>query len=201
VIPLIARMRGEINTPVSIDTSQPEVMREAVSVGADMINDVRALQTEGAMEAAAALRVPVCLMHMLGRPSDMQKDPVYTDVVAEVSRFLLSRAHAAQAAGIPASGIVLDPGFGFGKTVQHNVELFRAIPQLCALGFPLLVGLSRKSMLGAITGKPAHERVAASVGAALLAAQSGASILRVHDVGETVDALKTAVVLASFTGH
>jgi dihydropteroate synthase len=192
-------LRGEINTSVSIDTSKPEVMREAVSVGADMINDVHALQNEGAMEVAASLRVPVCLMHMLGRPRDMQKAPVYVDVVAEVSRFLLARARAARAAGIPSSGIVLDPGFGFGKTLQHNVELFRAIPQLCALGFPLLVGLSRKSMLGAITGKPANERLAASVGAALLAAQSGAAILRVHDVGETVDALKTAVVLTAFT--
>lgn len=201
VIPLIVRLRGEISTPLSIDTSKPEVMREAVSAGADMINDVLALQNEGALQAAAALRVPVCLMHMLGRPRDMQKDPVYADVVAEVSRFLLLRARAARAAGIPASGIVLDPGFGFGKTLQHNVELFRAIPQLCALGFPLLVGLSRKSMLGAITGKPAHERVAASVGAALLAARSGASILRVHDVGETVDALKTAAVLAPFSGN
>lgn len=198
VIPLIGRLRGEIKVPISIDTSKPEVMREAVNAGAGMINDVCALQNDGAMEAAAALQVPVCLMHMLGRPRDMQKAPVYSDVVAEVSGFLLSRAEAAQTAGIPASAIVLDPGFGFGKSLQHNLDLFHAIPRLCALGYPILVGLSRKTMLGTITGKPAHERLAASVSAALLAAQAGASILRVHDVGETVDALKTALALAPF---
>jgi len=190
VIPLIGRLRSEINVPISIDTSKPEVMREAVNAGAGMINDVCALQNDGAMEAAAALRVPVCLMHMLGRPRDMQKAPVYNDVVAEVSGFLSSRAEAARAAGIPARAIVLDPGFGFGKSLQHNLDLFHAIPRLCALGFPILAGLSRKSMLGTITGKPAHERLAASISAALLAAQAGASILRVHDVGETVDALR-----------
>jgi len=190
VIPLIGRLRSEINVPISIDTSKPEVMREAVNAGAGMINDVCALQNDGAMEAAAALRVPVCLMHMLGRPRDMQKAPVYNDVVAEVSGFLSSRAEGARAAGIPARAIVLDPGFGFGKSLQHNLDLFHAIPRLCALGFPILVGLSRKSMLGTITGKPAHERLAASISAALLAAQAGASILRVHDVGETVDALR-----------
>ena len=195
VTPLIERLRTETAIPISIDTSQPRVMREAVCAGACMINDIRALQAQDALETAVELRVPVCLMHMLGRPRDMQQAPKYVDVVGEVSGFLLSRAEACLAAGIPATAIVLDPGFGFGKNLQHNLELFHAIPRLCALGFPLLVGVSRKSMLGAITGKPVQDRLPASVSAALLAAQYGASILRVHDVGETVDALKTAVAL------
>lgn len=196
VIPLIERLRNETRIPISIDTGKPAVMMHAVHAGAGMINDVYALRKEGAVEAAAKLQVPVCLMHMLGRPSDMQKDPVYQDVVAEVTGFLLARVETCRAAGIPDSAIVLDPGFGFGKKLQHNLDLFRAIPQLCHLGFPLLVGVSRKSMLGALTGKPVHERLAASLGAAVLAAQYGASILRVHDVGETVDALRTGAALA-----
>ncbi len=195
VIPLIERLHDEIEIPLSIDTSKPEVMREAVCAGAGMINDVYALQREGAIETAARLQVPICLMHMLGRPRDMQAAPAYVDVVAEVSGFLLSRVEACRVAGIPASAIVLDPGFGFGKTLQHNIDLFHAIPRMCALGFPLLVGVSRKSMLGAITGKPVQDRVSASVTAAVLAARYGASIVRVHDVGETLDALNTAAVL------
>jgi len=197
VIPLIERLRAETEVPVSVDTSKPQVMREAVRAGAGMINDVYALQNEGAIEAATQLQVPVCLMHMLGRPRDMQKAPAYADVIAEVCGFLLSRAETCQAAGIPASAVILDPGFGFGKNLQHNIDLFRAIPRLCALGFPLLVGVSRKSMLGAITGKPVHERMVASVVAAVLAARYGASILRVHDVAATVDALKTAAALTA----
>lgn len=195
VIPLIERLRAEIDIPISIDTSKPKIMREAVRAGAGMINDVQALQHEGAIEAAADLQVPICLMHMLGRPRDMQQAPAYADVVAEVCSFLLARAEACKAAGIPASAIVLDPGFGFGKNLQHNLDLFHAIPRLCALGYPLLVGVSRKSMLGAITGKAVHERMIASVVAAVLAARNGASILRVHDVAATVEALKTAAAL------
>lgn len=197
VIPLIERLRAETDIPISIDTSKPKVMQEAVRAGAGMINDVQALQNEGAIDAAAKLQVPICLMHMLGRPRDMQKAPAYADVVAEVCAFLLSRAEKCQAAGIPASAIVLDPGFGFGKSLQHNLELFHALPRLCALGFPLLIGVSRKSMLGAITGKPVHERTYASVVAAVMAARYGASILRVHDVAATVDALKTAAALTA----
>jgi dihydropteroate synthase len=195
VIPLIERLRAETDIPISIDTSKPKVMQEAVRAGAGMINDVHALQNESAIAVVAKLQVPICLMHMLGRPRDMQKAPAYTDVVAEVCTFLLSRAEKCQEAGIPASAIVLDPGFGFGKNLQHNLELFHAIPRLCALGFPLLIGVSRKSMLGAITGKPVHERTYASVVAAVMAARYGASILRVHDVAATVDALKTAAAL------
>jgi dihydropteroate synthase len=171
-------------------------MREAVRAGAGMINDIRALQAEGALAMARDLQVTVCLMHMSGHPGSMQKQPVYADVVAEVSRFLASRASACIEAGIPASAIVLDPGFGFGKSLQHNLELFGAIPRLCELGFPLLIGVSRKSMLGDITGKPVGERMPASIVAAAEAARLGVSILRVHDVGETLDALKTVHALA-----
>lgn len=196
VIPLIERLSKETDIPISIDTSKPRVMREAVRAGARMINDVCALRSTGAIDAAVELGVPVCLMHMLGRPRDMQKAPAYTDVVAEVSSFLLSRVEACLSAGLPANLIVLDPGFGFGKDLRHNVDLFRSIPRLCSLGFPLLVGVSRKSMLGSITGKPVGELMPSSVAAAVLAAQHGASILRVHDVAETVDALKIAAALA-----
>jgi dihydropteroate synthase len=196
VIPLIERLHAETDIPISIDSSKPEVMRAAVQAGAGMINDVYALQNSGATETAAELKVPVCLMHMLGKPRDMQRAPAYADVVGEVSEFLLSRAEACRAAGIPAGAIVLDPGFGFGKNLQHNLALFQAIPRLCKLGYPLLIGVSRKSMLGAITGSPVDRRMSASVIAAVLAARNGASILRVHDVGETIDALKTAEALA-----
>jgi dihydropteroate synthase len=196
-VPLVRRVKSELDVAVSIDTSKPEVMQAAVGAGADMINDVFALQQPGALEMAARLHVPVCLMHMRGAPRTMQAAPQYQDVVSEVSSFLLSRVSACQAAGIPGDAIVLDPGFGFGKTFLHNLELFRAIPVLCQLGFPLLVGMSRKSMLGEITGKKVHERMPASIAAALLAVQLGAAIVRVHDVGETVDALKTAAALAA----
>jgi dihydropteroate synthase len=196
-VPLVRRVKAELDVAVSIDTSKPEVMQAAVDAGADMINDVFALQQPGALEMAARLHVPVCLMHMRGAPRTMQAAPQYQDVVSEVSSFLLGRVSACQAVGIPGDAIVLDPGFGFGKTFLHNVELFRAIPVLCQLGFPLLVGISRKSMLGEITGKKVHERMPASIAAALLAVQLGAAIVRVHEVGETVDALKTAAALAA----
>jgi dihydropteroate synthase len=190
VLPVIEKLVAEFDVPVSIDTSKPEVMLAAVQAGAGMINDVNALRTEGALQAALSLCVPVCLMHMQGQPRSMQKQPDYTDVVAEVEEFLLQRAAALVQAGFRARDIVIDPGFGFGKTLQHNIGLFKAIPRLSGLGYPLLVGVSRKSMLGAITGQPVDQRVHASVAAALLAAQAGASILRVHDVGATLDALK-----------
>ncbi|MGH8033688.1 MAG: dihydropteroate synthase [Lysobacterales bacterium] len=197
VIPLLLRLRAESDVPVSIDTSKPEVMREAVRAGASMINDVNALRSEGALEIAAEFRVPVCLMHMGGDPRTMQLAPEYGDVVDEVTQFLLGRVAACQAAGIDRSAIILDPGFGFGKNLQHNIELFQAIPRLCKLGLPLLVGLSRKSMLGQITGKPANQRMAASVAAAVLAVGLGATLVRVHDICETADALKVFAALSS----
>ena len=196
VIPLVESVVSGTGVPVSIDTSKPEVMEAAVHAGAGMVNDVYALRRAGALEMAARLEVPVCLMHMLGKPRDMQQNPHYEDLVSDVSGFLLERARACEAAGIPSSRIVIDPGFGFGKTLEHNLELFRSIPKFCETGYAVLVGVSRKSMLGSLTGKPANERLAASVVAAVLAAQSGAQIVRVHDVAETVDALKVAEVLS-----
>jgi dihydropteroate synthase len=193
---LIESVVRETGVPVSVDTSKPEVMATAVKAGAAMINDVYALRREGALETVARLNVPVCLMHMQGEPRDMQQEPRYTDVVSEVIEFLLERAAACVAAGIPSGDILVDPGFGFGKTWQHNVTLFRAIPQFCEAGFPVLIGVSRKAFLGAITSRPVSERVVASVTAAVLAAQAGAAIVRVHDVAETVDALKVAKELA-----
>lgn len=195
VVPLIERLGGATDTLISVDTSKPQVMREAVRAGAGMINDVFSLQFDGAVEMVNHLQVPVCLMHMRGRPRSMQQAPTYDDVVTEVADFLVSRAQACQEAGIPADSIVLDPGFGFGKSLQHNLDLFHSIPRLCGLGYPLLIGVSRKSMLGAITGKAVDARMPASIVAAVMAARYGASILRVHDVGETLDALKTASAL------
>jgi dihydropteroate synthase len=196
VVPVIEAIVAETDVPVSVDTSKPQVMEAAVRAGAVMINDVNALRSEGALPTAARLGVPVCLMHMQGQPRDMQIEPRYEDVVGEVARFLQARAAACEAQGIPAERILIDPGFGFGKSLEHNVELFRAIPRLSRLGYPLLVGVSRKSMLGALTGKPVEERMAASVAAAVLAARRGAAVVRVHDVAETVDALKVAEALS-----
>lgn len=195
VIPLIELIVAETGLPVSVDTSKPEVMEAAVRSGAGMINDVYALRLEGALDMAASLNVPVCVMHMQGRPRDMQQDPFYDDVVSEVTGFLLARAAACEAAGIPSANIVIDPGFGFGKTLQHNIDLFRAIPRFCATAYPVLVGVSRKALLGAVTSRPVSERVPASIVAAVLAAQAGAAVVRVHDVAETVDALKVASAL------
>jgi len=199
VVPLVERLRRETDAPISIDTSKPEVMREAVAAGAGMINDVFALRVDGAIDTAAYLGVPVCLMHMLGDPGTMQAEPAYNDVVTEVGDFLLSRAMACQDAGIATSDIVLDPGFGFGKSLEHNLDLLRGLPDLVDLGFPILAGLSRKSLLGAITGRDTEARVAASVAAAMLAVQGGASVVRVHDVAETADALKVLAAMGSMS--
>jgi dihydropteroate synthase len=188
-IPLIEALYDEIVLPISIDTSKPEVMRAAADAGAGLINDVWALRREGALETAAALGLPVCLMHMRGEPGSMQQDPQYEDVVEEVERFLLDRAADCVAAGMERHRILIDPGFGFGKRLEHNLALLRGIPRLAEHGYPVLVGLSRKSMLGQLTGRPVEGRVSASVAAALLAAQAGAAIVRVHDVAETRDAL------------
>ncbi len=190
VLPVVEALHKKIPLPVSIDTSKPEVMRAAVKAGAGFINDVRALREAGALETAAQLEAPVCLMHMLGEPRTMQDDPRYADVVGEVRDFLKQRLNACMNAGIPASRLVVDPGFGFGKTLEHNIELLRGLKQLQSLGAPVLAGLSRKSMIGKALGLPVEQRLHASVALALMAVQQGARIVRVHDVGPTVEALR-----------
>ena len=198
VIPLLERLAGELGARVSVDTSKPGVMRAAIKAGAVMINDVYALRQPGALDAVAGSAVAVCLMHMQGEPRTMQQAPHYTDVTAEVGEFLLERAAACIAAGVVRERIVLDPGFGFGKTLEHNLTLLRRLPELVQHGYPLLVGLPRKSMLGTLLGgKPADQRLHISVAAAVTAALNGASILRVHDVGPTVDALKLISAMRS----
>ncbi|MFP5374549.1 MAG: dihydropteroate synthase, partial [Gammaproteobacteria bacterium] len=191
VLPVVERLVRETALPVSIDTSKPEVMRAAVAAGAGMVNDVFALRREGALEAAAALGVPVVLMHMQGEPRSMQDAPHYDDVVAEVHRFLAERIFAAEMAGIDKRRIVVDPGFGFGKALAHNLALLANLARFAELGVPLLAGLSRKRSIGELTGREdPHARVHGSVAAALIAAQRGARLLRVHDVAATVDALR-----------
>jgi dihydropteroate synthase len=174
---------------VSIDTMKPRVMRAAIDAGASMINDVRALQAPGALDAVAKSDVAVCLMHMQGEPRTMQRAPVYRDVVADVRDFLRARTVACKSAGVAAERIVVDPGFGFGKTVAHNLRLIRELSSIASLGFPVLLGTSRKSSLGKLIGRTADDRLAASIAAAIAAVAHGASIVRVHDVRETVDAL------------
>ena len=198
VVPVIERLARETALPVSVDTRKPEVMRAAVQAGAGMVNDVGALRGDGALETAAALGVPVVLMHMLGEPGSMQDDPRYDDVVAEVHRFLAERIFAAELAGIARKNIVVDPGFGFGKTTGHNVLLLAGLERFAELGVPVLAGLSRKRSIGELTGRAVPgERVAGSVAAHLLAAQRGAAIVRVHDVAATVDALKVWEAVAA----
>ncbi len=175
--------------PVSVDTTKSEVMRAAIDAGCSMVNDIFAFQSDGAVAAIASSSVGVCAMHMQGTPGSMQRSPGYDDVVSEVGAFLLERARVLEAAGVAPERIVLDPGFGFGKTFEHNKALFRALPALSALGYPMMVGISRKKSIGDITGRPPGERTTGSVAAALLAVQNGASLVRVHDVRETVDAL------------
>lgn len=200
VIPVIESIVPQLSVAVSIDTSKPEVMREAVAAGAGMINDVYALRQDGALQAAAELAVPVCLMHMLGDPRVMQTSPTYDDVVKEVADFLLDRARMCEDSGISTDNIVLDPGFGFGKTLEQNIALFHALPDLMTRGYPLLIGVSRKSMLGQLTGREVAGRVAGSITAAALAAQTGVAIVRVHDVAETRDALKVTTALFPASG-
>ena len=195
VVPLIEALR-ELNLPLSIDSFKPEVMRVALAAGATMINDINALRAPGALEVAAASDASVCLMHMQGTPQTMQDNPTYTDVVAEVEAFLDERSEACRAAGIDRSRIVIDPGFGFGKTAEHNLELLQELDRLAASGYPVLVGLSRKSVLGRLTGRKVTERVAASVAAAIAAVAHGASMVRVHDVAATRDALAVWCVAA-----
>jgi dihydropteroate synthase len=188
VVPLVEMLR-DAGVPLSVDTSKPQVMRAALAAGASIINDVRALQEEGALQAVAASGCGVVLMHMQGSPRTMQHEPHYDDVVAEVTDFLRQRLQAALAAGIAADHVALDPGFGFGKTAEHGFRLLQRLDALGVLGRPLLVGLSRKSMLGAATGRAVGDRIAASVAAAVLAVERGARIVRVHDVAPTRDAL------------
>lgn len=195
VIPVIEALRQVVKVPISIDTYKPEVMRLAIHAGADMVNDVRALQEPGALDIVAASNAGVCLMHMPGTPQTMQLDPIYEDVVAEVQGFLTTRLSAALAHGITAERIVLDPGFGFGKRTVHNIALIQQLAQLTTIGRPLLVGLSRKSVLGAITGNDEQQRLFAGIAASVISVMKGAKILRVHDVKATVDALKVVAAI------
>jgi dihydropteroate synthase len=197
VIPVIEALAKQTSLPISIDTSKAAVMRAAVAAGAGIVNDVHALRREGALDAAAALGVPVILMHMQGTPGDMQADPSYDDVVAEVHTFLAQRIFACEMAGIPKKSIVIDPGFGFGKTTAHNLALLAQLSRFVELGVPVLAGLSRKRTIGELTGRELGERVHGSVAAALVAAQNGAMLLRVHDVAPTVDALKVWSAVAA----
>jgi dihydropteroate synthase len=198
VIPVIERLRGASGALISIDTSKPEVMRAAAAAGAALINDVRALREPGALAAARDSGCGVCLMHMRGEPRTMQLEPVYADVVSEVRAFLEERVAACRAAGIETQRLAVDPGFGFGKTLEHNLTLLRQLGELGAAGRPLAVGLSRKSMVGKLTGRPEGERVLGSVVLAVIAALAGASIVRAHDVAATVEALK---VVTAVRGH
>lgn len=190
VAPVVEAILQEIDVVVSVDTSTPQVMTEAARLGAGLINDVRSLRREGALAAAAATGLPVCLMHMRGEPGDMQSDPRYQDVTREVGEFLAERMAVCAAAGIPAERIVLDPGFGFAKTLEHNLSLFKHMEGLHDLGRPLLVGVSRKSMIGAALQRPVGERLYGSLALAALAVVKGAAIVRVHDVAETVDVVR-----------
>ncbi|EER47918.1 dihydropteroate synthase [Actinobacillus minor NM305] len=190
VVPLVEAVRKRFDCLISVDSSKAEVFRQSALVGADILNDIRALQEPNALETAVELGLPVCLMHMQGTPQNMQQNPEYDDVVEEVADFLNQRIFACTMAGIPKEHIILDVGFGFGKTVQHNYQLLKHLNAFVASGYPVLAGLSRKSMIGNVINKPVDQRVAGSIAGALLAVQNGAKIVRVHDVAETADALK-----------
>ncbi len=195
VLPLVEAIAARFDVIISVDTSTPELMRQAAVLGAGLINDVRALEREGALEAAAETGLPVCLMHMQGQPDTMQRDPNYGDVVTEVGEYLAQRVAACEAIGIDRQRLLLDPGFGFGKSVEHNLQLLDGLPHLAKLGLPLLVGLSRKSMIGKLIGREVGQRLPASLALAVLAAERGAAIIRTHDVAATADALAMCVAL------
>ena len=199
VVPVIEALRSRLSIPVSVDTRHPEVMRAAVDAGAGLINDVNALRAPGALEAAAECGVPVCLMHMQGEPRTMQADPHYEDVVGEVRTFLQTRAAACREAGIGTDHILVDPGFGFGKTVQHNLQLLARLDSIASLGMPLVVGLSRKSMIGKLLGLSVGERLPASIALAVLAVERGAVLVRAHDVAATWQALQMNVAVRAVT--
>lgn len=190
VVPVVEAISANLDAVISVDTSTPEVIAASAAAGAGMINDVRALERPGALEAAAATGLPVCLMHMQGQPGSMQRAPHYDDVVAEVGAYLLERMRACEAAGIARGRIILDPGFGFGKADEHHLALMRNLEELAPSDIPLLVGVSRKSMIGRLLDREVHERLPGSLALAMLAAQRGAKILRVHDVAATVDVLR-----------
>ena len=195
VLPLVARIAAELETVISVDTSTPVLMREAANAGAGLLNDVRALTREGALEAAAAANVPICLMHMQGEPGDMQVAPHYDDVVEDVCEYLQSRIASCERQGIARNRLLLDPGFGFGKSVTHNLKLLRELPRLAAIGLPLVVSLSRKSLIGKLLGREVGQRLPASLALAVLAAQRGAAVIRTHDVAATVDAVSMLMAL------
>jgi len=195
VCPVVEAIRRELDVVVSVDTSAPGVISEVAKLGAGLINDIRALQRDGAPEAVVAAGIPVCLMHIQGEPDYMQDNPTYRNVRREVSSFLTERMRVVEAAGVKPDNILLDPGFGFGKELEHNLELLASLEQLQLLGHPLLIGLSRKSMLGHITGRDVNDRLPASLAAATIAAMKGASVLRVHDVRETVDAVRVVAAM------
>ncbi|WP_439133918.1 dihydropteroate synthase [Pseudomaricurvus sp.] len=190
VIPVVEAIARELDVVISVDTSSPEVMTAAAAAGAGLLNDIRSFEKAGALQAAVACQLPVCIMHMQGDPQTMQDKPAYDSVVDEVMDYLLSRASQLQVAGIAKEHILLDPGYGFGKTPAHNLQLINRLPDVVAAGFPVLAGLSRKSVIGSVLNRNVDDRLAGSISAALLAAQGGAKILRVHDVAETVDALR-----------
>ncbi|OHY81500.1 dihydropteroate synthase [Marinobacter sp. AC-23] len=195
VCPVVEVISRELDVIVSVDTSTPEVMSQTAGLGAGLINDVRALQRDGALAAVADAGLPVCIMHIQGEPETMQDRPEYQNVLRDVGEFLTQRVRVAVQAGIDAQNIILDPGFGFGKNLEHNVRLLASLEQLHSLGHPLLVGMSRKSMLGLITGREVDERLSASLAAATISAMKGASIIRAHDVRETVDAVRVATAI------
>jgi dihydropteroate synthase len=195
VIPLVELIAAELDTVISVDTSSPGVMREAASAGAGLINDVRALSREGALAAAAATNLPVCLMHMKGEPDTMQVAPQYVDVVSEVGNYLMERVAVCEQQGIDRGRLLLDPGFGFGKTATHNLQLLQGLPRLLELGLPLVAGLSRKSLIGKILGRDVDQRLPASIALAVLAAERGAVLIRTHDVLATADALAMWVAM------
>ena len=195
VLPLVARIAAELETVISVDTSTPVLMREAANAGAGLLNDVRALTREGALEAAAAANLPICLMHMQGEPGNMQVAPHYDDVVEDVCEYLQSRIACCERQGIARNRLLLDPGFGFGKSVTHNLKLLRELPRLAAIGLPLVVSLSRKSLIGKLLGREVGQRLPASLALAVLAAERGAAVIRTHDVAATVDAVSMLMAL------
>ena len=197
VAPVVEAIAREIDVVISVDTSTPLVIRETAHLGAGLINDVRSLRREGALDAAAATGLPICLMHMRGEPTDMQDDPRYDDLVGEVTSFLRQRMDACMAAGIPVDRILLDPGYGFAKTLDHNLSLFKHMEALHVLKRPLLVGVSRKSMIGKVLGKPVDQRLYGALALAAMAIIQGARILRVHDVAETVDVVRMIAAVES----
>lgn len=197
VAPVVEAIAGELDVIISVDTSTPAVMREAARLGAGLINDVRSLRREGALDAAADSGLPVCLMHMRGEPTTMQQDPRYADILSEVRTFLVERMAACATAGIAAERLILDPGFGFAKTLEHNLRLFKHLESLHELGRPLLVGVSRKSMIGRVLGHEVGGRLYGSLALAALAINKGAQILRVHDVAETVDVVRMLAAVAA----